>query len=671
MKLRAFSSIGVRVAAALIALGLVAVGGAAATYLTMESLADELAALSRAEETPPLVERLRAEQFAAVMESRGLYIAHDAAHAQKFAKGLRGYLAEMRADWQRLRDRLPPSQQARAAALNGAIENFITLREEIARLGVEVGAQAADEAGNNDAARSVRERFTKALDELSDSTVGTLRQMEAATVAHGRRVALLLLAATAFGALLAVGATLWLMRRSVVRPLKALTVALGQMADGRIDGVALPPAGDSEVGEIAVAASVFLGKLRQNRELEADAAARDLRERESAAVEQQTQDFARSMAGALGALSQSTEGMHGAAAQMTEAVRQTQAGAAGTTAGAEESAHNLSAVAAATEQLSATINDIATQITAAATAAQQAADRAETTNTTVRTLSEAVADIGSALHLITEIAGRTNLLALNATIEAARAGEAGKGFAVVASEVKQLAQQTRHVTEEIGQRVSAIQAATGQALGVVAEMLDANRRIEQVAASISAAVGEQAAATQEISSSVSVVTGQNAQITQAMREVLAVAESAGSTSQTVAAAAGHVARVSTTLREEIEQFLASMLHATERRMYQRVAGQDLRGTLRGLGATPDQSPDRAGTPVVLQNISRGGACLVCALELPCGEDVELAFPGAGQPIPARVVTCGDGVIRVAFRQTQTVIEQVDSLVRSLTSAAAA
>ena len=132
------------------------------------------------------------------------------------------------------------------------------------------------------------------------------------------------------------------------------------------------------------------------------------------------------------------------------------------------------AIAAAAEEMVASVKDIATTSDAAAhdansvqASAREGMRAAEKAVTTMRNISRAVEDaaakvnslaeasaqIGEIVDSIEAIAKQTNLLALNATIEAARAGEAGKGFAVVAGEVKNLANQTAKATDDIRTRI--------------------------------------------------------------------------------------------------------------------------------------------------------------------------------------------------------------------------
>ena len=124
-------------------------------------------------------------------------------------------------------------------------------------------------------------------------------------------------------------------------------------------------------------------------------------------------------------------------------------------------AQGLAAASAGTEEMSASIREIAKNTSDASGVASKAVEIADTARTTVATLGESSTEIGNVTKVINSIAEQTNLWALNATIEAARrgaarVGEAGNGFAVVVSEVKELARETSKATEDIGNRIEVI-----------------------------------------------------------------------------------------------------------------------------------------------------------------------------------------------------------------------
>jgi methyl-accepting chemotaxis protein len=152
--------------------------------------------------------------------------------------------------------------------------------------------------------------------------------------------------------------------------------------------------------------------------------------------------------------------------------------------------------------MQASIREISKNANDSARVARNAVSVASTTNDTMKKLGESSREIGNVIKVITSIAQQTNLLALNATIEAARAGEAGKGFAVVANEVKELAKQTAKATEEISQKIEAIQGVTKGAVTAIEEISTIINQINDISNSIASAVEEQTATTNEIGRSV-------------------------------------------------------------------------------------------------------------------------------------------------------------------------
>jgi hypothetical protein len=197
-------------------------------------------------------------------------------------------------------------------------------------------------------------------------------------------------------------------------------------------------------------------------------------------------------------LASSAEELTGVSQQMAGAAEETAVQANVVSAASEQVSKNVEVVATSAEELMASIREISKSSNEAARVAKNAVTVAEQTNQRIGKLGESSTEIGKVIKVITSIAQQTNLLALNATIEAARAGEAGKGFAVVANEVKELAKQTAHATEEIGQKIGAIQTDTKDAVEAISEITAIINQVNDISNTIASAVEEQTVTTTEI-----------------------------------------------------------------------------------------------------------------------------------------------------------------------------
>ena len=276
--------------------------------------------------------------------------------------------------------------------------------------------------------------------------------------------------------------------RSIALPLSHMATAASRIACGdlaqRIDYDA-----DNEIGILAQALNHMALQLRQ--------------------MLQDITDKATALTAAASELSVVSEHMSNNARTMSDGATTTAAAAKEMStnmdmavATAEQSTANTSTVATATEEMTATVSEIAQNSAKAAQVTMEAVQNVSRASSRVDELGASAREIDDVIAVIAAIADQTKLLALNATIEAARAGEAGRGFAVVANEVKELANQTNVATENIREKIEAMQRSTEGTIEEITQIDEVIRDVNDIVTTIAAAVEQQTVTTRDMASNI-------------------------------------------------------------------------------------------------------------------------------------------------------------------------
>ncbi|PWJ55687.1 methyl-accepting chemotaxis protein [Quadrisphaera granulorum] len=485
---------------------------------TTEYLAGSgIASVSAAKQTALAFRAIRLDGLAVAL-------AVDEASTQKALQDLQAEEKALDQAWTEYLGTDPASSKAEQEAYTTAAARFIAAWEKAKPLAI-----------NSDLDDFMQARADTMIPAAADTEAALTTLVETETSAalaiaeEGRsayRAALaLLIGISALAVVLAVVIGV-MVSRSITSPLSKVVGIMKSVAQGRLDR------------RVGLQRKDEIGQLAGSTDESLDALSAAMRE-----ITTEAQALAASSATLSSVSAQMASGVQDAASQ-TQVVA----------AASEEVTVSIATVAAAGEEMTAAIAQIASATSEASQMATSAVGAAGSAGQAIERLGVSSREIGDVVKLITSIAEQTNLLALNATIEAARAGELGKGFAVVAGEVKELARQTAQATDEIVGKVSATQNDAAAAAAAVTQISDVIARIDEVQATIAAAVEEQSATTSEMVRNVTEVATGSAQISENVSDIAAGTEQNRESAGHTATTAGDLASAASRLQELTGRF---------------------------------------------------------------------------------------------------------------------
>ncbi len=394
------------------------------------------------------------------------------------------------------------------------------------------------------------------LEELSAQTDESAKNQIAVGESTANTSWIILLSAAAFSILVTVG-VVYLIRKSILSPVKEIEKVYARMAQGDLNAEITYDSRD-ELGSMAAnikKTNALIASYVQDISEKLDQLSRgDMRVTMDIDYIGDFDPIEQAIKNTASALNQTLHTISTASEQVSTGAAQVAGGAQALATGSSQQASSIEELSTSIAKIAGQAAENSAHVTAAAGYVEQAGAGVSAGNRHMKQLTEAMENIGSAssqiasiTKVIEDIAFQTNILALNAAIEAARAGSAGKGFAVVADEVRNLAAKSAQAakqTAELIQRSSATVAQGSQiameTAGILHEVEVKALQVNESIAKINQASQDQAAAIEQIK------LGLN-QVSSVVQTNAATAEENSATSEEMSAQAA-------ALREEVEKF---------------------------------------------------------------------------------------------------------------------
>jgi len=300
--------------------------------------------------------------------------------------------------------------------------------------------------------------------------------------------------------------------------------------------------------------------------------------------------------GEMGKIQSGTEEANANVEEVSAGAGQVAKNATAVSVNVEKSVEAVMQVQKAMEDLSRTIQDVATRSEATAKIvhdtsdfSRQGMELAKKTENGMQGITRSSNDVNQIIleikgqmdkiseivNLITDLANQTNLLALNAAIEAARAGDAGRGFAVVATEVKSLAVESRSSAERISGMIENLQTQTNSAVEAVSasnagvkegsaalqntiasftRIADSIEQIQRNVGDVASATEEQAASVEEITASVNEVNGLMQNTARESTDSAAASEESSAAIEQISKVIGNMTIIVESVKKQITNF---------------------------------------------------------------------------------------------------------------------